>query len=48
MDPVIYEVFVIKLFSEFKTSFAEEFLECTFRDCLVLFLQRGSKSDAHK
>ena len=48
MDAVIDEVFGIKLLGKFELSAAEEFLECAFRECLVLFLQRGCISDARK
>ena len=45
MDPVVDEIFGIKLLGELELSAAEKFLECAFRECLVLFLQRGSKKD---
>src|SRR4030095_1863797 len=39
MNAVIDEILSVKLFSEFKSSTAENFIECLPRDCFVLFLQ---------
>ena len=37
VDTMIDEVLGIKLLCEFESSPAEEFFECSFRECLVLF-----------
>jgi hypothetical protein len=39
MNAMIDEIFGVKLFGQFESSFAEELLECTLRECFVLLLQ---------